>query len=483
MAGGKLVTESTPLVNKGARKDQEGEQWPPTYTCVMAMCASLNSVNLGYDMSVNSGVSVLIQRQWSLSSWQVGWYMGSLIFIEGAGALLNAWLVDFLGRRKALAAAQVLFVLGVVLSATAADFLHLMMGRIGVGLGIGISMAIDPLYVAEIAPADHRGLLSTLPELGLNLGILLGFASNRLLLPLPDDVNWRVMLALGLVLPLILLVLALFILPESPRWLLLHSRREEAADVLRRTHATGTDIQPVVDGLAKQAEEATSSGGWTDLFRALATPGSTRQQLVTAIGIAIAQQATGEPSVLLFSPRIFDAAGAVPLQEELMLTMLLGIVKTAAVLVAALLIDNVGRRPLLVGSTSAMALFYVTLAVGIWLQIRLLTIFSVMLFMAAFSIGMGPLCWLLMSEFCPLAFRGKGTAVAVFSNRIVGAIISTTFLPLSDTLTSAGYFACFAGITAAIAVVFACTIPETKRLTLEQIGDESHRQYVGNHAA
>eukprot|EP00971_Amphidinium_carterae_P265712 5271317-Amphidinium_carterae.1 len=196
------------------------------------------------------------------------------------------------------------------MSAAAPNYWWLMGGRIFLGIGIGIGQAIDPLYIAEVSPADYRGSLTTWSEFAINLGILLGFASNSMLVGLGKNVAWRVMLAVGLVLPVVLLFLSLCVMPESPRWLMMKSRHAEAEHVLRRTHAPGTDLRPVLDELQAQVEETTHECGWHDLFNAFRTPGPTRRMLLVGIGIAFAQQANGSDSLVQFSPRVFENAGA-----------------------------------------------------------------------------------------------------------------------------------------------------------------------------
>mmetsp|Transcript_20235 Transcript_20235/g.47234 ORF Transcript_20235/g.47234 Transcript_20235/m.47234 type:complete len:471 (+) Transcript_20235:122-1534(+) len=461
---GQGSTEKTPLI--GSR--------PPLYTYAVVACAALNSINLGYDIGVNSGVSVLVQKQWNLSSWQVGFYMGSLSFIAAAGALLTSGLADYLGRCRTFAASQLLFILGVGVSAAAPNYSWLMVGRCFLGIGIGVGLAIDPMYIAELAPADYRGSLTTWSEFSINVGILLGFVSNLVFVGLPANSNWRVMLGVGLVLPLVLLILSLFVMPESPRWLMLKCRRAEAEHVLQRTHATGTDVQPILDKLEKQTREERDEGSWRDLLSAMLTPGPARKQVLVGIGVALAQQASGTDSLIAFSPRVFETAGASTTQQQFFLTIIMGVVKTICIAIAACFLDDFGRRPLLILSNIGMSLCYFMLSAGLLFQTPLVAAAAVMLIVAAFSIGAGPVCWLLASELFPLKLRGRAMSAATFSNRIVCGVVTTTFLPLAASISFAGGFVLYGAIAAAIAITFAATVPETRMLTLEQISDFSN---------
>jgi len=472
-AGPEKATEATPLAPglRGSKPDGK-EESAPFYVYFVSFCAALNSVNLGFDIGVNSGVALLIQRDLGLSDVQVGIFMGSLHFVAACGGLLNQWISDRIGRCRTFTSAQVACLIGIVILCCAKNFGTLMTGRLVMGLGIGISMAIDPLYIAEVAPATHRGRLTTWSEISINMGIMLGFVVNWLLVDLPSGVDWRVMLACGLVLPLLVLVLSLTVMPESPRWLAAHGREADAREVLRRSHPVGEDVEALVSEIrrALRTEEEHKRLGWAPL---LCPDAPTRRILAVGVGVAFAQQINGSESIVLYSPEVFRQAGVAKTAEGLFLaTIFVGFVKMLFIVVSACFLDTAGRRPLLILSTTAMALCEWLLALGLQVSITWLSVGSVLVFMAAFSVGVGPVAWLLAAEVFPNHLRAKGMSLAAFTNRMTSALVALTFLPLSDLLGLPGYYVLFGSLTALTAVGAYAGCPETKGKTLEQLAQQ-----------
>ena len=170
-------------------------------TKLYAFCAALNSCNLGYDIGVNTGAGPLVQDSLGLSDLQLEIFMGSLNLFAMVGALSSNWITDKLGRRWAFRLAAIGFIFGTVIQAGAGGYASLMLGRAFVGLGVGFGLAIDPMYISEISQAAHRGQLVTWSEIGINVGILLGFISGLLFSRVDEDIAWRLMYSLGAILP------------------------------------------------------------------------------------------------------------------------------------------------------------------------------------------------------------------------------------------------------------------------------------------
>jgi MFS family permease len=208
-----------------------------TYTFVF--CAAVNSCNLGYDVGVNTNAGPKIRQDFHLTDVQLELFLGSINFWSMFGALLAQHISDTHGRRRTFVMAALGFILGVAIMSMAPSYEILMFGRFFVGMGVGVGLAIDPLYIAEVSPASRRGELVCWSEIALNVGIVLGFASGIVLYPLANTQEWRVMLALGAILPMVMIVLVLKVMPESPRWLIANNRLEEARSILERIYPDG----------------------------------------------------------------------------------------------------------------------------------------------------------------------------------------------------------------------------------------------------
>jgi len=463
---------------KRAKGEPLAKQSPPLYLYFIIGCAALNSVNLGFDIGVNSGAFVLLQEDVGLLDWQIGVCMGMLHFVAALGGLMNHAISDRFGRRRTFMIAQVLFILGVVIFCTAHSFTVLIIGRVFLGLGIGIGLAIDALYIAELAPAAQRGALVTWSEIGTNLGILIGFAANLVLDSLPAGVDWRVMIACGAFLPVVLMVLSVTVMPESPRWLIAKGRESAAEDVLRRTHGPGQDISGLASDIKHHIDVDAEYEhlGWAPLLRPDA---ATRRMMMTGVGIAFAQQLNGIESVVLYSPHIFREAGVATTTQGLFrATIVIGVVKTLFIVVSACFLDNVGRRPMLILSTSAMSVCLLLLSLGLLTGHMWLAMISVCCFLAFFSLGIGPICWLLAAEVFPLRIRAKALSLATALNRFTSGLVAATFPPLSNAMGLGWYYLMFACITVLTAIFTYMVVPETKGRTLEQLMEDFRSDFA-----
>jgi MFS family permease len=208
-----------------------------TYTFVL--CAAVNSCNLGYDAGVNTNAGPKIRQDFHLTDVQLEILLGSMSFWSMFGASMAQHISDTYGRRRTFIMAALGVILGVAIMSMAPSYEILLCGRFFVGMGIGVGLAIDPMYIAEASPASRRGELVCWSEIALNVGMVLGFASGIVLFPLANNQEWRVMLALGAILPMVMIVLVLKVMPESPRWLIANNRLEEARSILERIYPDG----------------------------------------------------------------------------------------------------------------------------------------------------------------------------------------------------------------------------------------------------
>ncbi|KAK8268202.1 hypothetical protein V6Z12_D11G050400 [Gossypium hirsutum] len=372
----------------------------------------------------------------------------------------------------------------------APNYAILMTGRCTAGVGVGFALMIAPVYSAEISSPSTRGFLTSLPELCISFGILLGYTSNYLFGKLTLRLGWRMMLGVAAV-PSLALAFGILKMPESPRWLVLEGRLKEAKKILllisnseeeaeSRFHdikiAAGIDPD-CVEEVVKPPNIHHGQGVWKDLF-IRPTP-AVRRILITAIGIHFFEHATGIEAVVLYSPRIFHKAGVTSKNKLLLATVGVGLTKTTFILIATVFLDKVGRRRLLLASTAGLvvslsglgfALTMVELNPGERLVWALcLSIIFTYLYVAFFSIGLGPITWVYSSEIFPLRLRAQGASIGVAVNRLMNAIVSMSFISIYKAITIGGAFFMFAGVSLVAWWFFFFLLPETKGKSLEEI--------------
>ncbi|CAF2154094.1 polyol transporter 5 [Brassica rapa] len=462
------------------------------YAFACAILASMTSILLGYDIGVMSGALIYIKRDFKITDLQVSILAGILNIFSLIGSCAAGKTSDWIGRRNTIVFAGAIFFAGAILMGLAPNYAFLMFGRFVAGVGVGYALMIAPVYTAEVAPASSRGFLTSFPEVFINAGIMLGYVSNLAFSKFPLKLGWRFMLGVGSV-PSVLLAIGVLAMPESPRWLVIQGRLGEAKRVLDRTSDSPSEAALRLEEIKEaagipadchdevvQVSRKTShgSGVWKELL-IRPTP-AVRRVMIAAMGIHFFQQATGIDAVVLFSPRIFKTAGLKTDHQQLLATVAVGIVKTSFILVATFLIDRVGRRPLLLTSVGGMILSLAALGTSLtiidhtekkvtWALV--LSITTVMTYVATFSIGAGPITWVYTSEIFPLRLRSQGSSMAVVVNRVTSGVISMTFLLLSEAMTTGGAFYLFGGIATVAWVFFYTFLPETQGRSLEDMDE------------
>ncbi|XP_058217980.1 probable polyol transporter 4 [Rhododendron vialii] len=459
------------------QKQQQEERRRTTrkYVFACAVFASLNSVLLGYDVGVMSGAILFIHEDLKITEVQEEVLVGCLSVVSLFGSLAGGKTADAIGRKWTMGLAAIIFQTGAAIMTLAPSFEILMVGRLLAGVGIGFGVTIAPVYIAEISPTISRGSLTAFPEIFINIGILLGYVSNYAFSGLPSHTSWRIMLAVG-ILPSVFIGFALCIIPESPRWLVMQNRVEEAKTVLWKTNETDAEVE---ERLAEILSAAGTTNGekYEDkaVWRELLSPSpALRRMLVTGIGIQCFQQVTGIDATVYYSPTILKEAGLVGNSKLLGATVAVGISKTVFILVAIVLIDKVGRKPLLYVSTIGMTVCLFTLGITLsWLKGGPfgidLAVLSVCGNVAFFSVGIGPICWVLTSEIFPLRLRAQAAALGAVGNRVCSGLVAMSFLSVAHAITMGRTFFVFSAVSAvSVAFVYAC-VPETKGKSLEQM--------------
>jgi sugar porter (SP) family MFS transporter len=433
------------------------------------------------DVGVMSGCILFIQRDLHINEVQQEVLVGCLSFISLLGSLAGGRTSDAIGRKWTIGLAAVVFQAGAAVMTLAPSFRVLMTGRLLAGVGIGFGVMIAPVYIAEISPAASRGSFTSFPEIFINLGILLGYISNYAFSGLPDHVNWRVMLAVG-ILPSVSIAFALLVIPESPRWLVMRNRADEARAVLLKvTDSEDEARERLAEIEAAAAAAATNAGkyGAKTVWRELSRPSPViARMLVTGLGIQCFQQITGIDALVYYSPTIFRDAGITTESQLLAATVAVGFFKTAFIALAIALIDRVGRKPLLYVSTAGMTVCLAVLSAvlfllahgwvprGAGIAVAILTVCGDVAF---FSVGIGPICWVMSSEIFPLRLRGQAAALGAAANRVTSGAVAMSFLSICRAISVAGAFSAFAVISALSVVFVHKFVPETSGKTLEQI--------------
>ena len=459
------------------------------YTIRVALIVALGGFLMGFDASVISGVVGFIGPEFELTKIQVGWAVASLTLTSTLAMMTAGPISDRFGRRPVLRVAAVLFTLSAIASAIAPDYLTLVIARMLGGFGVGAALIIAPMYIAEIAPADIRGRMVSFNQLNIVIGISVAYFSNFLILSLGQsdlawaqslrigDWTWRWMLGVEAI-PAIVYFFALFLVPESPRWLVMRGKAEEALQILTRVSGRSQaeeDLGAVQKSLDDEAH--LEKGSVKDLFLP-----AMRLVLTIGIVIAILQQITGINSVFFYAPMIFEQSG-IGKDAAFMQAVLVGIVNLVATVVAIALIDKLGRRPLLITGLVIIASSMLLLAYsfssatygpgGELIDMNAtMVLIGILSFVAGFGISLGPVMWVLFSELFPNRLRGIAISFCGLINSSVSFIVQLVFPWELENFGPATTFLIY-GSFAIVGLIFVMRVlPETKGRSLEQLQAE-----------
>jgi SP family galactose:H+ symporter-like MFS transporter len=433
-------------------------------TVAAALCA-LGGLLFGYDTGVISGAILFVKEDFSLAPLAEEAVVSAVLLGALLGAAAGGRLSDRFGRRPVIILAAAVFTLGAIGTALAPVLGWLVAGRIVVGLAIGLASFSSPLYISEVSPPAIRGRLVSLNQLAITLGIvvsyLVGFA-------LAASRGWRWMFALAAI-PSAALAAGMIIMPESPRWLASRGRTEAATAVLRRIRGT----REVRGELAEIKKSLGRQGGeWRELFAPLVKPA-----LLIGIALAVFQQVTGINTIIYYAPTIFQSAGFRSASAAILATVGVGVVNVAFTVLALLLLDRVGRKPLLLiglaGMIASLGILGLAFALpGFLASQGWFAVACLMLYVASFAVGLGPVFWLLISEIFPLKIRGLAMGAASVVNWGANLVIALTFLSLSLVLGQSGAFWLYGFISIGALFFTWFLVPETRGRTLEEI--EAH---------
>lgn len=427
-----------------------------------SLSAALGGFLFGFDTAVISGVEKHLQSLWNLSAVEHGLTVSIALIGTVAGALTGGIPADIMGRKKALTAIAVIYLSAALGTAFAHDWWFFLFFRFLGGIGVGVSSIVAPLYITEIAPPAKRGRLVAAFQFNIVFGILIAYLSNYLLSGIDPAHSWRWMLGVQAV-PSLLFIITTFMIPESPRWLILKKNKiEEARKTLEITDPAEAD--KTIAAIIRSSAVQQRAGGFLDIFnKAYRTP------LMLAILFAWFNQVSGINAIIYYAPRIFEMAG-LGKESALLSSAGIGLVNLLSTFVGLALIDKYGRKTLMiVGSVGLIiALTLVTQAFyrnegGIMVPIYLFT------FIAFFAFSQGAVIWVFIAEIFPNDVRAYGQTIGSSTHWIMAAVISFSFPMITEKFGGAAAFGFFT-VMMVCQFIFAWKImPETKGKALEEM--------------
>lgn len=447
------------------------------YIWLISAVAAMGGLLFGYDWVVIGGAKPFYELYFRLTTAaEVGWAMSSALIGCLIGALASGILSDRFGRKRLLLVSAALFTITSIGTGLANSFSAFLMWRIAGGMAIGLASNLSPMYIAEIAPAFLRGRLVSLNQMTIVLGVVGAQIANWLIArPVPPGATaaqilvswngqsgWRWMFGVTAV-PALLFLLLIFIVPESPRWLVRNGQPERARRVLERIGGPAFATSALTEVEATLANEP----GRVE-YRELLEPRVVRI-LSLAVFLAVFQQWCGINTVFNYAQEIFAAAGY-EVSDILFNIVVTGVTMFAFTFVAIFTVDRVGRRPLMLAGAAGLAVTYLTLGSSYYFGIRGWPVLvAVMIAVACYSFSLAPITWVILSEIFPNRNRGAAMAIAVFALWAGCFVLTYTFPLLNRGLGSAGTFWLYSAICAAGFLVIWRKLPETKHKTLEQI--------------
>jgi MFS transporter, SP family, galactose:H+ symporter len=430
---------------------------------LVAASAATVGVIYGYDQSNIAGALLFMTDEFGLTTHQQELVTTAVVIGQILGALGGGALANRVGRKPAAIAVAATFGLFSLFSALAVSVPMLLASRVLLGLTIGVSIVVAPVFVAESSPARIRGALLVLYQVATVVGIIAGYLVAW---ALAGTGSWRWMLGLAAV-PALLVTLMLVRLPDTARWYALRGRHDEARAVLAR-------LDPDVDvdaALAEMTATPGRRGAWREMLR---KPYLRATLFVVGLGFFI--QITGINAIVYYSPRIFEAMGFTGTSALLGLPALVQVFGLVAVVGSLLTVDRFGRRPVLLGGIAIMVLANVLLIVVFATGGGTLFGFiGLVLFTVGFTFGFGSLVWVYAGEAFPARLRSLGASTMLTADLVANAVVAALFLTLLNGLGGVGTFVVF-GVLALLAMIFVHRFaPETKGRELEDI-----RQYWEN---
>ena len=462
-------------------RDVHGQSFDFRYTSLICAAAALGGLLFGYDWVVIGGAKPFYEVYFGLTTGgQIGWANSCALLGCLLGSIISGALSNRFGRKSLLLLSAILFAVSSLLTGWSLSFFLFVTWRILGGVAIGIASNVSPTYIAEVSPAVWRGRLVSLNQLTIVVGILLAQIVNLAIAErVPDGATaemirsswngqygWRYMFIV-VAIPSVLFFLCALFVPESPRWLMSKGREQEALAILNRIG--GSDYAR--DEVRHTRLRRESEGGGAVLVRMFHSKGVQRTLLI-GIVLAVLQQWSGINILFNYAEEIYRGAGY-GVNDVLFNIVITGAINLLFTLVALRVVDNWGRRPLMLFGCAGIAVSHFLIGFGYHLGLKGLPMLSfTLLTIGCYAMSLAPVTWVIISEIFPTQFRGAGVAISVSALWIASFVLTFTFPILREQLGQAGTFWLYSGIcTLGLMFVF-FKVPETRGKTLEQIEQE-----------
>ncbi|KAF5203804.1 Sugar transporter erd6-like [Thalictrum thalictroides] len=455
---------SIPLILKEKVADLEdisnkGDSlWMVLLSTFVAVCGSFEfGCIIGYSAPTQSGITDDLGL--SLSEYSV---FGSAATIGAMiGAATSGRIADYIGRKEAMRVSSVFCLAGWLAVNFANGAVSLDIGRLSTGYGMGLLSYVVPVFISEIAPKNLRGGLATLNQLMLICGVSITFIIGTV-------ISWRTLTLIGIV-PCFFLFFGLFLIPDSPRWLAKVGRQKDFEIALRELRGKNADISTEAEEIQDYIEtlQHLPKAKMLDLFQRRYL-----LSLVIGVGLMLIQQFGGINGICFYVSHVFESAG-VPANVG---TIIYACVQVPITVLGAFLMDRAGRRLLLFVSSSGLVIGSLLVGTSFFLKahelsldwVPALALIGIMTYIGSFSIGMGAVPWVIMSEIFPINVKGTAGSLIALVNWFASWVVSLSFNFLLSW-SSSGTFLLFGGVNAVAILFIAKLVPETKGRTLEEI--------------
>jgi len=436
-----------------------------TYVYLITLVASMGGFMFGYDIVVIAGALPYLSLYFHLTPFMEGVAVSSAYIGCIFGPMLGFWFSEGIGRRNTMLAASMCFALSTIGTALSGGVWWFSLWRFMGGMGIGLAMISSPIYIAELAPAEKRGSLVNINQLsnviGINLAVIVSFLLSN------SEHNWRWMFATQGI-PIVLLMVGLILIPESPRWLAAHNRTLKALNVLAKINGRSkaeVEIKEIEEELKKE------KGGFRELF----DPGI-RFALLVGVVMMVLSQINGVNLMLVYAPTILNQAGINFGSNAILSSVPIYLMILVSTIAAFPLIQKFSRRGLVMTSIALMAFGHILMAVTLQMGWPpLMTLIPMIIGTSSFTFGFAPLSWIILAEIFPNRIRGIASSFVCFFLYIGSFVVTLIFPPLTKWFQShqaSGYaYLIFASICIAGLIFIWKVLPETKGISLEKIGD------------
>lgn len=436
-----------------------------------ALLIALGGFLFGYDTGVVSGALLYIKGDFHLDSFEQSSVVSVLLIGCMFGAVGAGRTADRLGRRKTLAIEGLVFIGGTAILVFAPGYVVLLLGRVVLGVAVGAASATVPIYLSEVSPTEFRGRFLTLNQLMITIGILISYIVNLIF---SSSGQWRAMFAVGTIPALLMVAGAVWLLPESPQWLILNGRVDKARKVIE-----SVSNEERATHLIELAQRGRLDEGQKKNWRALLAP-RVRPALIVGLTLAATQQFGGINTIIYYAPTLIEKTG-LSASNSIFYSVAIGVINLVMTIVAIKLVDRMGRRPLLLVSLTGMLAMLVLLGFSYVVNMgSVLSLLFMVLYIASFAVGLGPVFWVLIGEIFPSSARAAGSSASTAVNWASNFVVSLVFLPLANVLGQGETFWIFAVVVAFTLWFVGRYLPETRDREFNEV-DTALQARFGRH--